>query len=262
MKLVYAMAFSLTMSSGSLACDLDAVESMLDVSGFANTQANAPIMWKAAFAAYDHDRSELAEAAETMMQSYQPQHAAEVFSVDAFCLHMTPDAIESTIAFYTSPLGQAISAAEAVDPDMAAGQVLADGLGAERKALLDTLATSADSPFAQFIQAEEDIAIYFGREAKRLEVWDNPETDLATRIRAAQFELGGRDYWQSATPAIVAYVYRDFSDDDLRAYTAFLADPNTRLVYATHTAVMSELHEHVIDFILGAFVALQISFDT
>lgn len=154
------------------------------------------------------------------------------------------------VDFYASDLGQRLVAAENAShmmPDDAGkleqGQEIFAALVAEGSPRVDDFQRMNDaiSSDDSAVRAVEEIQVRFLMAASAAGVLERPLDEDALRAALAEGRDAFRIELRANALAGAAFTYRDFPDEDLRAYTEALEHPRMRRVYELLNAVQHEI---------------------
>jgi len=178
---------------------------------------------------------------------------------------LTDDLLEHAVAFYASDLGQRLVAVENAahladdgdTPQREGEQIIADLLreGSPRLEILQRMGPAID-PQHNAVRAVEEIQIRFLLSASAAGVvpMELDEPTLRTLMEDQRGDM--RQSMREAGLAQAAYVYRDFSDDDLRAYVEALEDPEMQRVYELMNAIQFEIMANRFEVLAGRMADL------
>lgn len=178
---------------------------------------------------------------------------------------LTDDLMTHAVEFYASNLGQRLVAVENAahlsddgeTPQREGERIIADMLreGAPRLEILQRMGPAID-PKDNAVRAVEEIQIRFLLSASAAGVvpMELDEATLRTLMEDQRGDL--RQAMQEAGLAQAAYVYRDFSDDDLRAYVEALEHPDMQRVYELMNAIQFEIMANRFEILAGRMADL------
>ena len=178
---------------------------------------------------------------------------------------LTDELLTHAVDFYASDLGQRLVAVENAahladdsdTPQREGEQIIADLLrqGAPRLEILQRMGPAID-PQDNAVRAVEEIQIRFLLSASAAGVlpMDLDESTLRSLMEDQRGDL--RQSMREAGLAQAAYVYRDFSDDDLRTYVEALEHPQMQRVYELMNAIQFEIMANRFEVLAGRMADL------
>lgn len=232
-----------------VAADRDASRAFLEVTGFdiAITSMQAGAIEGPAIAGEDPDAFGIAWVS-LAREVFAPEGLIED-TLDMMEAILPEALLEHGMAFYGSPLGQRLvvaeNAAQGVSGarQMAEGEVIVTGLADSNPARIDEFRRMSDAIGGVETTARAVIEVQL---RYLLAAIDAGVSD----VRFSEAEL--REILSRNAPRLKeaialnsvfasAYVYRDFSDDDLRAYRAALEAPEMRQIYEILNGIQYEI---------------------
>ena len=177
---------------------------------------------------------------------------------------LSDDLLSHAAAFYASPLGQRLVEAENVshlandDAKQSEGTALVAEWVADGDARVDILrqlnhaVDAADSG----VRAVQEIQVRFYVAASRSGVlnYEIDEEILRRVLKQGEAEL--RVSLQVSALANAAFTYKDFSEEDIRAYLEALEHPDMQLVYELMNAVQYEIMANRFEVLAGRMADL------
>jgi len=232
------------------AADRDRLEAFLEVTGFgvaldsiALAASDAPAMLGMRTGDFGSDWSRVSQ--EVFDTEKMQELALDILSETLSDEHLTHAA-----EFYASPLGQRLVEAEnashMVEDEEAKQQqgraLVAEGVerGDERIETLQDLNEAVDSD-GNSVRAVQEIQVRFLMAASNAGILerDLDEGALRAAIKAGEDEM--RRAMKASALAGAAYTYRDFSNEELKAYLEALEHPDMQVVYELMNAVQYEI---------------------
>lgn len=249
MALVFAV-LAVVPSARAQTQDTDRLQAFLAVTGFdaaldsiALSAGDAPLMLGRTPTDFGSDWTR------TVAEVFDPT-VMRGMAKDILGKALTDDLLEHAVAFYASDLGQRLVAVENAahladdgdTPQREGEQIIADLLreGSPRLEILQRMGPAID-PQDNAVRAVEEIQIRFLLSASAAGVVpvELDEPTLRTLMEDQRGDM--RQSMREAGLAQAAYVYRDFSDDDLRAYVEALEHPEMQRVYELMNAIQFEI---------------------
>lgn len=247
--ILLALVFVTGMAGAARAADRDKLLAFLDVTGFdvaldsiALSAASAPQMLGLEKNPYGADWRRLSE--EVFDRDVMRNMALEIMEAA-----LSDELLEHGAAFYASDFGQRLVAvenaahmADSAEKD-AAGRNLVIELtekGGERLELLRALNKAVD-PQNVSLRAVQEVQVRFLLAAAASGVYkmDLDEGELRAAMKAGEAEL--KKLMERGALADAALTYRDFSDDEIRAYKEALEHPDMVTLYELMNAVQYEI---------------------
>jgi len=232
------------------AAERDKVEAFLKVTGFdvsldsiALTASNAPSMLGLPENEFGADWKILAE------RVFDTQIMREM-AIDILEATLSDQALSHAAAFYASDLGQRLveveNASQLIDDNtlmLERGQEIVDGLADAGSARLDTIRRMNDAVHTaqSSVQAFQEIQARFLLAADAAGVIELGVDPDSLRSLMASQQAGLLAEIEKSALAGAAYIYRDFSDADVLAYTEALETPLMQEVYQLLNAVQYEI---------------------
>lgn len=249
----------LALTAPARAAERDQVEVFLGTTGFDVALESIKLSAENAPAMLGRDASEFGAQWTRVADEVFDTDAMHEMAVSILTETLDQDDLAHAVEFYATDLGQrlvAVENASHMEKDRAAkldaGTKLYAGLvndGSPKVALferMDEAISSEDSA----VRAVEEIQVRFLLAASAVGVAP-PMDEGALREALAEGREDLRSELRANSMAGAAYTYRDFSHDDLLAYTEALEDPRMRRVYELLNAVQHEIMANRFEVLAG-----------
>lgn len=178
---------------------------------------------------------------------------------------LSDDLMAHAVEFYASDLGQRLVAVENAShlsedtetPRREGEAIIADLLraGAPRLAILQRMGPAID-PNDTAVRAVEEIQIRFLLSASAAGVVEIPLDEAALRLLVEEQRPGLQQIMREAGLAQAAYVYRDFTDEELEAYVSALEHPDMQRVYELMNGIQYEIMANRFEILAGRMADL------
>ena len=245
--------------------ETDRLEAFLTVTGFdaaldsiALSAGDAPLMLGRTPTEFGADWTR------TVAEVFDPAMMREM-ALEILEKALTDDLLTHAVAFYASDLGQRLVAVENAAhlsddgdmPRLEGEKIIADLLrqGAPRLEILQRMGPAID-PKDGAVRAVEEIQIRFLLSASAAGVVPMELDEATLRVLMEDQRATLRQSMREASLAQSAYVYRDFSDEDLETYVAALEHPDMQRVYELMNAIQYEIMANRFEVLAGRMADL------
>lgn len=232
------------------AADRDRIEAFLTTTGFDVALDSIALSAESAPAMLGRDAGDFGAQWTRLADRVFDTGAMHEMAVGILTETLDQEDLAHAVEFYAGDLGQRLVVAENAAHMMREGEgkldqgqeifaaLVADG--SPRVGLFQRM-NDAISGDDSAVRAIEEIQVRFLMAASAAGVLDRPLDEGALRAALAEGRDALRIELRANSLAGAAFTYRDFSDDDLRAYAEALEHPRMRRVYELLNAVQHEI---------------------
>lgn len=242
-----AMGVTVALPSFAQACNKPLLEEYFEHEAWGRFYEIAADDWIDALAAYGLHKGPVRDAANAIADEGPVD--IDAIAEEVYCFGLTDEELAEAFALYEGPLGEKVAAAETQatprEERVEIGAGLVKDASPERIALIDSLIEISSNGTEQIIQREEAAAYAFGMAALQAGLFKDQPTIAEIEYVSQAFETGGRAYWRPIARPVIAYTYRDLTDEELETYLAKLRSDNMVRHYTRFHAAASAVTKAV-----------------